>query len=64
MADPDLEEFKCLVKRAGLPVDEAELAALLPTYLDLQKQIALLDAHISVDLEPVTVFRPDIPVSR
>lgn len=57
MSDPTLEEFKLLVQRAGLPVDEAELAELLPTYIDLQKQIALFDAWIEPHLEPSTVFR-------
>jgi hypothetical protein len=57
MPDEIAEEFRVLVRRAGLPVTEAQLADLLPTYADLKAQMALLDAHLDPHLEPATVFQ-------
>ncbi len=64
MSESKLDEFVFLVRRAGLPVDRTELEALLPTYLDLQQQVALFDAHIEPHLEPSTVFRHSVPDTK
>lgn len=57
MKHPRLDEFRLLVQRAELTVTEQQLEDLLPTYLDLQAQVAIFDDVLTPALEPATVFR-------
>lgn len=56
------EEFRLLIERAGLTVSEAQQDALLSTYADLKKQLALL--HRRPRAEPSLVFHVPAPMAK
>lgn len=53
----DRQEFALLVSRAGLEVPEQMLDDLLPTYQDLQLQLAMMRRPRPASTEPAHLFR-------
>ena len=51
-----LEEFRVLVRRAGLELAQEELERLLPMYQEFTKQLAMLHDPSLPLAEPVMVF--------
>ena len=57
--DLSMEEFRVIVQRAGLSLEEAEMERLLPLYRQLLGQLAAIhDPELPLGL-PADVFSPD-----